>query len=329
MVGTPWPVSVIIPVYNAESTLKECVTSALEQSCPPAEILLVDDGSTDGTLSLAAQLAGENPSIRLLRQEHAGVSEARNCGLHNAVGDYVIFLDSDDSLLDGALAALLEGARQADACCGGILRGNEKQNDRPANYRVLSSSDMLDASLADPTNLLTVHGWIFRRDLCPEFNTRLTMGEDSDWVLRFIAGCTNVAVFSKAVYRYTISVTSTVNLWKPGKTAAYLETVETVGKGAVQGKKNWPLFVLTTLLLILTHDTFHPSNPANRKTQFQEARRLRAMPVIDQAFQRADLKKLSFFKRVPLGCMKQNWIWPVWAAVKVRQRQNAAAGADR
>ena len=220
MPDNPQRGTVIIPMYNAEGTLEECVTSALQQSCPPDEILLIDDGSTDNTLSLAAQLAGQYPCIRLLRQEHAGVSAARNCGLRNAVGDYIVFLDADDKLLDGALGALLEGVCQADACCGGILRGNEKQNDGPSQYRVLSSSDMLDVALADPTNLLTVHGWIFRRDLCPEFNTHLTLGEDSDWILRFIAGCTNVAVFSRPVYRYTISVTSTVNLWKPGKTAA-------------------------------------------------------------------------------------------------------------
>ena len=91
MVDNLRQVSVIIPVYNAEGTLKECITSVLKQSCPRAEILLIDDGSTDGTLRLAAQLAGQYPCIRLLRQEHAGVSAARNCGLRNDAGGYIVF----------------------------------------------------------------------------------------------------------------------------------------------------------------------------------------------------------------------------------------------
>lgn len=86
-------VSVVIPAYDAEGFLARAVESVLGQSIPPREILVVDDGSTDGTADVARRL-GER--IRYLRQENAGPSGARNRGIGAAAGEWVAFLDADD-----------------------------------------------------------------------------------------------------------------------------------------------------------------------------------------------------------------------------------------
>ena len=86
-------VSVVIPTYNRAHWLGYAIRSALQQSHPPLEILVVDDGSTDDTRELCAQLG---PPVRHIPQEHAGAAVARNRGLHEVRGDYVAFLDSDD-----------------------------------------------------------------------------------------------------------------------------------------------------------------------------------------------------------------------------------------
>lgn len=85
-------VSVIIPAFNAESTLPRAIDSVLSQTLPPYEVIVVDDGSTDGTTDVAAAFEG----VRLVRQENRGVSAARNRGVELASGDWIAFLDADD-----------------------------------------------------------------------------------------------------------------------------------------------------------------------------------------------------------------------------------------
>ena len=98
--------SIIVPVYNGEKTIERCVRSILSQKQVQLELLLIDDGSADKTYALCRSLAEGDSRIRLFHQENAGVSTARNRGLENAVGDFVTFVDADDLLAPGALAAL-------------------------------------------------------------------------------------------------------------------------------------------------------------------------------------------------------------------------------
>ncbi|MGD9509363.1 MAG: glycosyltransferase family 2 protein [Geminicoccaceae bacterium] len=91
--GTGPSVSCVVPVYNGAAFLEEALASALEQTRPPLEVILVDDGSTDATPEVAARLGSR---IRYVRQENAGPAAARNCGIGLARGDLVSFLDADD-----------------------------------------------------------------------------------------------------------------------------------------------------------------------------------------------------------------------------------------
>lgn len=100
-------VSVVIPAWNRERVIAEAVDSALRQSLPPREVIVVDDGSTDGT---AEALARYGSRITVLRQANAGVSAARNAGIARARGDWVAFLDSDDVWTPERLALLARDA---------------------------------------------------------------------------------------------------------------------------------------------------------------------------------------------------------------------------
>ena len=91
-------ISVIIPVYNAEKYIAQTIQSALGQTHRPAEILIIDDGSTDRSWEILQSFASE-PTVRLLTQPNSGVSCARNHGLAKATGQWIGFLDSDDLLL--------------------------------------------------------------------------------------------------------------------------------------------------------------------------------------------------------------------------------------
>lgn len=105
MAGT---ISVIIPVYNMEDTVEKCIESVRNQTWRDLEIIVVDDGSTDGTAALCDRAAAEDARVKVIHRENGGVSAARNTGLAAATGEYIAWLDSDDWMVPEAMQRLME-----------------------------------------------------------------------------------------------------------------------------------------------------------------------------------------------------------------------------
>lgn len=100
--------SIIIPIYNVESTLRRCLDSIIKQDIDNSEILLVDDGSTDNSGAIAEEYATRNKSIHCFHKSNGGLSDARNYGLERARGEYITFADSDDELSPNTYARLMD-----------------------------------------------------------------------------------------------------------------------------------------------------------------------------------------------------------------------------
>ena len=88
--------SVILPIYNVEKYLAECIESVLSQSFKDYELILVDDGSKDGSGRICDEYAQKDSRIKVLHKENGGLSDARNYGTERASGDYIVYIDSDD-----------------------------------------------------------------------------------------------------------------------------------------------------------------------------------------------------------------------------------------
>ena len=100
-------ISVIVPIYNTKPYLKECVDSILKQEVEvPFEVLLVDDGATDGCAEMCDEFAAKDKRVRVFHQENQGLSAARNTGIDAARGRYYAFVDSDDVVCPGYLHTL-------------------------------------------------------------------------------------------------------------------------------------------------------------------------------------------------------------------------------
>ena len=121
-------VSVIIPIYNAEDTLTSCVNGILEQTYGNLELILVDDGSADGSGALCDVYAAKDPRVVVYHQENRGVSAARNLGLSSCTGDYITFIDADDVIPPDYLEILVDTCRGADiALCDVVIAQNERE----------------------------------------------------------------------------------------------------------------------------------------------------------------------------------------------------------
>ena len=101
-------VSIIVPVYNSEKFLARCLESCLRQDFSDLELIVVDDGSTDGSYKIASVIAEKDPRLQIYHQDNSGASAARNKGLDVATGDYVMFVDSDDWIDSGMLSYMFK-----------------------------------------------------------------------------------------------------------------------------------------------------------------------------------------------------------------------------
>lgn len=181
-------ISVIIPAYNRAHTLARALDSVFTQSLPPDEVIVVDDGSTDNTADL---LAGQYPQVRVLRQSNQGVSAARNAGIRAAHGEWIAFLDSDDSWLpqkleqQSGLIAHNPGPRLCHTEEIWVRRGvrvNAMKKHAKKGGRIFR--DCLPLCVISPSSTL------IRRDLLDEsglFDEDLPACEDYDLWLRICA----------------------------------------------------------------------------------------------------------------------------------------------
>lgn len=108
-------VSLIIPVYNKSRYLQDCINSALEQDISQYEIILVDDGSTDGSGEICDAAQSKSRKIKVIHQENMGVSAARNTGIFAAKGKYLAFMDADDTITADMLSTLVSTAQSNNA----------------------------------------------------------------------------------------------------------------------------------------------------------------------------------------------------------------------
>lgn len=155
-------VSVIIPVYNVETYLSDMLESVVAQRYGRLQIIIVDDGSTDGSARIAAQFARRDPRIAVIAQANAGLGAARNAGLEAARGDYLMFLDSDDRLAEGAIARFVSTleATGSDFAVGAVARISGSRVWTARWNRELHARNMLGITIDEhPDMLLDVFAW--------------------------------------------------------------------------------------------------------------------------------------------------------------------------
>jgi CDP-glycerol glycerophosphotransferase len=206
-------VSVIVPIYNVAAYLPSCLDSILEQEreCR-LDVVLVDDGSTDDSASIAEAYAEKHSCMRLIRQANGGLGYARNVGASHAAGDYLTFVDSDDIVPKGAYGAMMRALADPDIdfSSGNVLRLKGRHTSASNTHQESHVRDLLSTHVSEHTALLWDLGaWnkIFRRRFWEEHDLTFPEGvlyEEQESMTRVHLLARRVAVLKQVCYLWRV-----------------------------------------------------------------------------------------------------------------------------
>lgn len=201
-----YKVSVIVPVYNAEEYIGATLDSIINQDFNSYEIIVVDDGSTDQSPEIISEkLTKSTADYRIIRQDNAGVSSARNRGMEDATGEYLVFIDADDYVTGNHLSELYNG--QTDFS---MVQFIKKENDKLSTpHRFSTESITCDEFIKKELRMeMPFNFWqlMYKASIIKEnsirFNPNLIYGEDIDFALRALLYGDEVAISNEATYYY-------------------------------------------------------------------------------------------------------------------------------
>ncbi len=201
-------ISIIVPIYNVEPYLETCIRSLTEQTCTDLEILLVDDGSTDGCAAICDAWAAKDHRIRVIHKDHGGPSDARNAGLAIAQGDFIGFVDSDDYIAPTMYQELMDRLTETGsdiAVCGARMvweNGKTAMLTCPGSA-VLDNTAAMKSIITEDWLKQTVWNRLYRRFTVENipFETG-KLHEDVYWSYQAIARAAQVCVFDTPLYFY-------------------------------------------------------------------------------------------------------------------------------
>lgn len=217
-------VSVIVPVYNAEKYLTECMESILNQSYSDIEVIAINDGSTDASADILEHYAHADSRVRVITQPNRGVSAGRNTGIAAARGEYICFVDADDVLYTDAICALMESARVSNAQIAySYMTDNPDLLGKPVGkkHSFTLGGEKAAAELLYQTGLLTVTpcGQIFDAKLfrAPDLFYEDHRYEDLELIPRIYARVNTVAVVTRYFYHYRQHEDSFIHRFSPAR----------------------------------------------------------------------------------------------------------------
>lgn len=203
-------VSIIIPIYQTENTLRRCVDSVLGQVYQNIEIILVDDGSTDKSGILCDQYASCDDRIVVIHKENGGVSSARNAGISAVTGKYLMFVDSDDKIAPDYVQTYIDEqeVEECDMVIGGFLRVLENGEKRKEIPSLQGKTDF--SVWQEICRDTSIFGYVFSKFFCTDiikvnhlkFRTDMYSQEDLDFCLSYYNYCVSFKLINSSSYCY-------------------------------------------------------------------------------------------------------------------------------
>lgn len=322
-------ISVIIPVYNTERYIRQCLDSVVTQTESDIEIILIDDGSTDASPAICDEYASIDDRVRVIHKKNGGVSAARNAGIREAKGKFVTFVDSDDYLESDALTTAYNAiiSNKADLLVWNFnyVEGNEtrKNEEFPyANtyYNRASVEKMLATTLCPlvksveaPTEAIVGMGFawnkLFKLDLIKNedilFEESISLYEDVLYICEYLSKVGTVTIIDKALYNYRVLESGATLKYKPEiieNNKVFFETVKRKFPNMTTLQKEaYYCRVIRCLSNVTKFYCFHKDYKGNRIAELR--RSISSEQEYSEAIDRVNMGYLT---------RKQRFIMPFW-----------------
>lgn len=333
--------SVIIPVYNTEQGLRACLDSVLASGYRDFEVILVDDGSTDGSPEICREYAGRDQRIRLIRQENQGVSAARNRALEEGRGKWVVFVDSDDEISPNFLGMVVREEHEGqdllifdffdrDSASGQEERGWETL---PVRYTEEDQIRLIGCTLrgwqlaeGGRANLRSPCARAYRRSLIERHSIRflpdVVMGEDILFNTEYLLRTEACIYIPHPVYHYRVRSGSATHSFIPGLWQNYFIFHQQLKNlldryqvfSALAGA--YYADVLENMAYVLINGVFSPLNPEPYRESLRTCARMRSDGICAQALKQ-NRKTGIIPRRILLGFFRVRCFWVVKVICRV------------
>ncbi|MDK6374581.1 glycosyltransferase family 2 protein [Aerococcus urinae] len=321
--------SIVIPAYNAEKFISSAIESVLNQTYEDWELILIENGSTDNTTKICKNFLTDK-RIKLFHSEK-GVSKARNVGINQAKGFWLIFLDADDQLLSDALESYLKIDKLYSP---ELIIGEYTDNAADCSlwmtkeYVGESLRNILLLCLENPNQKCNVTAVAFRTSVIRNnniwFDYKINYAEDSVFFLNVLNYAKKVVTFCYPVYHYVYSSQSTIRSGKKKLDREYIPAIKKI-KNIIDVsdpmiKNGWYIFILNQLLIIFVNDIFSRKKIFIR--QMKDAKKVMEIEQFKIAIYKSNISKIQGLKKIVFKMMKLNCVFGLMIASKIRQRQN-------
>lgn len=213
-------ISIIVPVYNGEKCIEQCIKSILNQNYIDFELLIVDDGSTDGTGAICDKYEKYDNRIKVFHIKNGGVSHARNYGLAKAKGNYIQFIDSDDYIAKDYSKAMIEKIREFNAdlvitnyCVVSDLK--KEITNYEINEGIYSPKQIVEKLFQTNTLLNSPVNKLYKRNLIKKtFDETISLGEDLLFNMNYLEQADKIYFVTQSLYFYIRNDASLTNTYK-------------------------------------------------------------------------------------------------------------------
>lgn len=210
-------ISIIVPVYNSETSLNTCINSILQQDYHSWELILIDDGSHDNSYKICKQYEINHNNITILRQNHKGVSAARNYGIESAKGEFICFIDSDDKIEPNYLSLLYSFHNYEMVICGyfvNLYDDNKKiirkESHIPYNIEIKNIENRLNIANLFLQGMININcNKLIKTSILKEYNIRYKnypINEDYIFMIEYLSHCTSIKTIEIPLYHWNIII---------------------------------------------------------------------------------------------------------------------------
>jgi len=339
-------VSVIVPVYNAENYISDCIETLIQQTYSNIEIVIINDGSTDESYRICKQYEKIDDRIKLINIENSGVSIARNIGIENSTGNYLTFVDSDDWIELNMIEFAINKAKEDNADIV-IWSYFKSFKDRELKLPLVAKTDAdftndksiliyksIDSMYQQDKNIQTVSAgttWckLYKKSLIVEnnikFNPILTRAQDTIFSIKAFIQAKKIMYYNESLYHYRITNTSTSSGTRfiPDTLTPFNALLEEFArfKSCVNDKaeftKVFNIRVTKVLLWHLEHNYFHQKYRGNIMKRKKEVLNLINLDFYKFALKNVDYSELPKKERAMVKFLKRKRILTFYIIYKL------------